>query len=433
MNETGTNKVLNKDFSVLHVNTTDTGGGAARAAVRLHQAFIASGIDSRMRVLYGACDDERIIGGSCKNTYFQRKKNKLLRRYNSYLLKGWHTDNPNYHTFNGIGANLVSELNSFNAKILNLHWISGMLSVKEISQINKPIVWTLHDMWAFCGGEHYAPDNLDSRFRLGYFKNNRPSDEQGRDLNRLMWENKVMLWKNQKFTFVCPSHWMAKCTRDSVLFSSATINVIPNVLDTDTLWHPIPKEVSRLALGLPLNKKLILFGANGGLSSHNKGGDLILKVLERVAKKYIDAELIIYGQKQRTDLIDLSFKIHWLGPINDDRILALAYSAADVMVVPSRQEAFGQTASEAHACGTPVVAFNIGGLPDIVTHLETGFLAKPYDTDELSEGILWVLQNHDRLIILSKSAREKALRLFSPRIVSEQYANVYAQVLNELG
>jgi glycosyltransferase involved in cell wall biosynthesis len=145
-----------------------------------------------------------------------------------------------------------------------------------------------------------------------------------------------------------------------------------------------------------------------------------------------DVELMIYGQGSPVgDSFIWPCKVHWLGVIRDDRVLALAYSAADVMTVPSRQDNLPNTALEAQACGTPVVAFDIGGLPDIVTHRKTGWLAKPFDTSDLANGIVWLLEDATRLAAISIAARQQTMERFSESVVAAQYARLYCEVLGQ--
>jgi glycosyltransferase involved in cell wall biosynthesis len=420
-----------ESLKVLHISTGDSGGGAARAAYRIHRAQVEYGIDSRMRVLQRGTADKRVTVGMPSFSITSRVAQKLYRRWLGYTRRGWHTDNPILHTFGDIGAGLVKELNASDADILNLHWISGMLSVKDIGCLRKPIIWTLHDMWSFCGGEHYAPDDATARFRQGYRYDNRPLGERGPDLNRQTWEAKRRAWARQRFTIISPSRWLAACAQQSVLFADAAVHVMPYPLDTVKTWRPIPREVARVALRLPPDKKLILMGAVGGVADPRKGGDLLRDTVARVAVRQSgDAELMIYGQGDLAGDKTWPCPVHWLGVVRDDRVLALAYSAADVMVVPSRQDNLPNTAVEAHACGTPVVAFDIGGLPDIISHRETGWLAKVFDTKDLAEGIVWVLSDEDRWGKLSQLARERAVERFSPGVIAEQYWRVYEEVLS---
>lgn len=410
---------------ILHLNHSDHQGGAARAAYRIHCSLVDASIDSRMCVLLKKSADDRVIAST--QPIHRRIGNKLYRRWLAYTRRNWHTDNPILHTFGQIGAGLVEELNACNADILNLHWVSEMLSVEDIGRLRKPILWTLHDMWAFCGGEHYASDDATARFRLGYSSNNQPVGESGPDMNRRSWETKRRAWAHQHFTIVSPSHWLADCARKSVLFADAAVHVVPNPLDTRYPWRPIPRELARTALNLPLNRKLILTGAQGGVADPRKGGDLLRDTIARIsaARRNTDIELLIFGQSPPAGNGTWPCPVHWLGAVTDDRVLSLAYSAADTMVVSSRQDNLPNTAIEAQACGTPVVAFNIGGLPDIVIHQETGWLAKPFDTEDLATGITWVIADPARARVLGSQSRTQAVKRFSPDVIAQQYETVY--------
>ena len=192
------------------------------------------------------------------------------------------------------------------------------------------------------------------------------------------------------------------------------------------------RDVARMALGLPLDKRLLLMGTVDGSADPRKGADLLREAIRRVVADPAGAvELAIYGQSAPAQGDDWPCRVHWLGPVRDDRVLALAYSSADMMVVPSRQDNLPNTAVEAQACGVPVVAFDVGGLPDIVVHRESGWLAKPFDAGDLAAGILWVLEDEARWLSLSRAARENAVARFSPAVVAAQYAAVYEQVLGE--
>jgi len=416
-------------MKVLHVNHSDSQGGASRAAFRIHHAQVASGIDSRMIVLRRGTDDDRVTqAGSLPLT--SRILQMLHHRWLAQLQRNWHSENPILHTFGQDGAGLVDRLNASDADVLNLHWISGMLSVTDIGRLNKPIVWTLHDMWAFCGGEHYTLDSETARFRVGYRADNRPPGEGGPDLNRKTWEVKRRAWKHQRITIISPSNWLAECAGHSALFKNTPLQVIPYSLDTATSWRPIPREVARAALSLPSDKLLILMGADGGVADPRKGGDLLRDAVARAAMQLPrKVELMIYGQGQQENTDVWPCPVHWLGRIYDDRVLALAYSAADLMAVPSRQDNLPNAALEAQSCGIPVIAFSVGGLSDIVAHGETGWLAKPFDTDDLAKGIVWILADDARHAALSQVARKRAVERYSEAVVSKQYAQLYEQVL----
>lgn len=208
------------------------------------------------------------------------------------------------------------------------------------------------------------------------------------------------------------------------------VKIIPNPIDT-ARWSPIPQRLARELLQLPADVPLMLFGAMGGTTAFHKGFDLLVGALENLRGNPSMArlELVVFGQLAPMTPLVQGLSTHYVGHLYDDLTLRTLYSAADVMVVPSRQEAFGQTASEAHACGTPVVAFNTGGLPDIVEHQHTGYLAKAFDIEDLAFGIEWVL-SHRKVNRLGELARQRAVAHFDQKVVAKQYQQFYAQLLS---
>ena len=420
-------------MKVWQLSADDFSGGAQRAAYRLHSALLQASTDSVMRVLNHQTANDRVIAGRAPRSLKQKIEARLARLWREQQVRQFKTDNLVMHSFGGQGAGLVNELNQSDADVLNLHWVTQLLSIDDIAHLNKPLVWTFHDMWAFCGGEHVVSDQADSRFRLGYRSDNRPLGESGPDLNRQAWEAKRRVWANQQFTIVTPSNWMAKCASESVLFKNMPVHIVPNPLEMQHLWRPLPREYSRAALGLEPSKKYILTGSAGGMPLL-KGEDLLRDALARIVPQTSNQkepiELLIFGQYQPPGDAGWPCPVHWLGPVRDDHVLATIYSAADVMVVPSRQDNLPNTAVEAHACGTPVVAFSIGGLPDIVSHQETGWLAPGFDTYDLAQGILWVLANTERRHALAEAARASALQKYSNEVVAGKYQAVYAAAIS---
>lgn len=412
-------------MKVWQISRDDNTGGASRAAYRLHVALTLCGLDSHMRVLNRETANDLVIAGRAPRSFGQRVKGRLQRELQERQQKKFKTDNPILHSFGHESAGLVDELNRCDADVLNLHWIAKFLSIEDIGRLTKPLVWTFHDMWAFCGGEHVAPDDTQSRFRLGYLQDNRPPGESGPDLNRFSWEAKRRAWAQQRFTIVTPGHWMADCVRESLLFKDSPVHVIPNPLEMQYVWRPLPKHYARLSLGLDPSKQYVLAGSAGGMP-HLKGEDLLRQCMAHIASQTSGkVELLIFGQNRPAGSQDWPCPVHWLGSVRDDHVLATLYSAADVMMVPSRQDNLPNTAIEAHACGTPVVAFKIGGLPDIVTHQETGWLAQPFDTKDLAQGVQWVLADSARHHHLVQAARRSALEKYSPEVITSQYLAVY--------
>lgn len=409
-------------MKVIISNTSDISGGAARAAWRIHHALRQSGVDSQMYVNRVSAGDWTVTGPQGKLAKALGMVRSPLGGLTTRLLK---TGNPILHSPAILPSSWPKRLNASDADIVHLHWVNGeMISVADISRITKPVVWTLHDMWAFCGAEHYTED---FRWRDGYDKINRPSHESGFDLNRWTWQRKMKAWK-KPMHIVTPSRWLADCARKSVLMRDWPISVVPNALDVDT-WQPVEKKLARQLMNLPTDCPLLAFGAMGGGQDPRKGMDLLLAALELLRGQFQDLQLVVFGQSAPRELPDLGFPIHYTGHLHDDLSLRVLYSAADAMMIPSRQDNLPNTGVEALACGTPVIAFDTCGLSDIVTHQQTGWLAKAFDNEDLACGIQWVLGDVKRHAELSQQARLDAVTRFSYPIVAKQYQQIYEQAI----
>jgi glycosyltransferase involved in cell wall biosynthesis len=413
-------------MKIVHVNTSDISGGAARAAYRIHKGLQRIGVDSKMLVQSKLSDDKTVIGpdGKIKKGFAKLRptldsavKKLFSGGSNTIFFSAW-------LPFSGI----PSRIKSIAPDIIHLHWIcGGMLRIEDLKRINKPIVWTLHDMWAFTGGCHYS-DNCD-RFQQDCGNCPQLKRSSKNDLSRSVLKRKKKAWAGLDITIVTPSTWLAKCAKKSSLFKGRHIEVIHNGLDLN-LYKPVDKTLARKIWNLPINKKLILFGAMSATSDHRKGFDLLHEGLKQLVDKWSGkAELVVFGASEPENPPDFGLPVHYLGRLHDDVSLSLLYAAADVMVVPSWQEAFGQTASESLACGTPVVSFGATGLLDIVDHKLNGYLAKPFDTSDLAAGINWVLADEIRHKELCIKAREKAVESFDIEKIAGQYAELYGKVI----
>lgn len=313
-------------------------------------------------------------------------------------------------------------IHSHNPAIVHLHWIGDeFMSVGDIGKIKSPIVWTFHDMWPFCGAEHYTET---SRYHHGYPPLTRLEFPAMADINRWVWLRKKKHWLNPIYV-VAPSDWMAKCVRSSDLMCDWPVRVIPYPIDVER-WKPVNRLNARKNLSLPNNVPIILFGAISGVADKRKGFDLLLKALCYLKAKRAKFELIVFGGLVDDLAHNLPFATHSFGVVTDQQKLCEIYSAVDVMVIPSRQDNLPNAGIEAHACGTPVVAFDVGGLSSIIDHLFTGYLATPFDEEELAEGISTVLSSVD---FFSDNARKKAISRFSPDVVAAEYIDVYQEIL----
>lgn len=227
---------------------------------------------------------------------------------------------------------------------------------------------------------------------------------------------------------VTPSHWLADCVTSSALMQDWPVEVIANPIDVKR-WKPVDKSLARQLLDLPVHAPLLLFGAIGGGQDPRKGFDLLQEALKHLQRKIEGLQLVIFGQLAPHNSPDLGFPVHYTGHLHDDLSLRVLYSAVDVFLLPSRQDNLPNTGVEALACGTPVVAFNTCGLPDIVQHQQTGYLARAFEPEDMAEGIQWILANEERYQQLSTNARQFAAENFSSKIIAQKYRRLYEQVL----
>ncbi|MDG5469934.1 glycosyltransferase [Deltaproteobacteria bacterium IMCC39524] len=208
------------------------------------------------------------------------------------------------------------------------------------------------------------------------------------------------------------------------------VEVIPYNIDTD-LYKPLNRRFCREALGLPVDKKLILFGAVNAADDQRKGFQFLCPAMLSLAliSGPDQFEVLIYGASQPANPPDFGFPAHYFGKIQDDYRLVELFSAADVVVAPSTEDNLPLVVMEALACGTPCVAFDVGGMQDMIDHGNNGYLAKAYDTDDLAKGISWVLEDENRLHGLSKSARIKVIEEFTTETVAKSYVQLYERLL----
>lgn len=427
---------------IAHVADSDFIGGACRAAYRIHSSLVCHGgrLDtaSQMVVKRKVTSDPTVKAFSTANCAIYRPCG-LLGRFKSRIVKRYYrsfrSDNPILHSVAADETGLGIVLNHSDFDLINLHWLgNSTLSIEEIGRLKRPVAWTLHDQWAFCGAEHYVcpPPVADDRFAVGYTANSRRKNEFGPDLNRNVWLRKRKSW-DRPMNIVCPSHWLASCVRRSALMKHWSVTVIPNCLDL-SVFKPGDQRASRDSFGLPQDKTLLLFGAMGGAADTRKGGDLLFETLSHLRLMGApvpnrDFEIVVFGQEASIDCESYGYPVHNVGVINDDERLRDLYVSGDMMIIPSRQDNLPNTGIEAHACGTPVVAFDVGGLPEIVDHKVTGALAEPFSTTSLAEAIFWVASDPVRRRNLSEMARLKAERVWSGESVARRYADFYRLVL----
>jgi glycosyltransferase involved in cell wall biosynthesis len=311
--------------------------------------------------------------------------------------------------------------------VINLHWTCrAMLRIEDLPRISKPIVWTLHDMWPFTGGCHCDVGCTRYEAQCGNCPVLGRSGEA--DLSRRVWSRKHKAYAEADITLVAPSRWMAAKARKSRLFRDRNIHVIFNGLDLD-IFKPVDRQQARRNLHLPEARLLLLFGAMDSIVIPGKGFDLLAAALAKLPASWQRRiDLVVFGATGPGETKLGDFKSHFLGYVYDDRRLAEIYASADAMVTPSRQDNLPCTVSESLACGTPVVAFDVGGIPEMIEHKVSGYLAEAFDTDDLARGIEYVLEQQQLNDQMHKAARKRAVENFSDREMSQKYMSLYETV-----
>ncbi len=411
-------------MKILHINTFDISGGAARAAYRLHKALLKAGVESLMLVEEKFSDDFTVIGPT---TRIEKGLAKVVFTLDQLPVTKYKKRSPTLFSPAWISfSNVIKKIEILQPDVVHLHWIcAGMMRIEDIAKIKQPIVWSLHDMWAFTGGCHYDEGCEGYKKGCGYCKVLRSHNK--RDLSVKVFERKKRVYTQKKdMTIVGLSKWLNNCAVESVLLKDKEHIQLPNPIDTD-VFRPFDKLKGRELWNLPRDKKLVLFGAMNATSDKRKGFYELAKALEKL-KKDMDIELVVFGSSEPQKAFDYGFKTHYLGRIHDDVSLVTLYSAVDVMVVPSLQENLSNAIMESLACGTPVVGFNIGGNGDMIEHRINGYLAKPFDTGDLAAGIEWIL-THPEYEKLCENARDKVVKEFDSKVVAQKYIELYERVI----
>jgi glycosyltransferase involved in cell wall biosynthesis len=409
-------------MKVLHLSTFDLAGGAARAAYRIHQAMLEIDIDSRLLVQHKQSSDPTV-------TAAESKLLAKLRSVGDSAMLNFYLHRQQMFSPQWFPAALLQSVDRIAPDAIHINWIcNGFVPIELFAKFKQPLVLTLHDMWSFTGGCHYTLGCTRYIDSCGDCPQLRSGCDA--DLSRAVWQRKAAAWQHLNLTVVATSQWMAARAGESSLFRDRSIEVIPIGLDTQ-VFEPVEASIARDYLNLPPAKQLVLFGAID-IRDRRKGFYLLQQALERLREMGWgdQIELVVFGCDAPAPPIDLGFPIHYLGKLNDNVSLQMAYAAADVTITPSIEEAFGQTASESLACGTPVVVFSNTGLADIVDDRHNGYVAEYGDTADLARGIAWVLADAKRHRGLRLAARAKAEREYGLQLQAQRYQAVLDKMLD---
>jgi glycosyltransferase involved in cell wall biosynthesis len=410
-------------MNILFVNTLDIEGGAARAAYRLFKGVQALGESARMLVLKKSSADLTVFTaagqlGAWLPRLNYRLDGRALRHYPQRQQgSSWSVNAVPYP----IGRVMAAQP----ADLYHLHWIgAGFIPISSLAILNKPVLWTLHDEWAYTGGCHYT-DGCE-RFINACGCCPLLASQVENDLSHQTWKRKSKHWHNMRLTIVAPSQWIAQRAKRSSLFSRCRVEVIPNGIDTQK-FRPLDRRMARQILNLPDDKKLILFAGLSEAGDRRKGLHLLQPALHRLpADLKSSTELMILGTIQSPASPDFGMPCHWLGRLHDDISISLVYAAADIFVAPSLQDNLPNTVMEAAGCGTSSVAFQIGGMSDLIDHEQNGYLAQPFDTDDLAHGIEMALRHSETW---GRAARLKVEKEFEIQHIARRYQSLYQEVI----
>ena len=426
-------------MKIVHLSTQDF-GGAGKAAYRLHKGFQMIGIDSILVVMdkqsgdpsVKVIPDYKLTSVSYCNTMetYTSTRMKLMWKHWGEMLKEYRNRPEGLEIFtdssSDVKLNLIKEI--LDADIINLHWVAGMINFEDIpaSFRVKKIVWTLHDMNAFTGGCHYSSGC--SKYLSSCGACPQLGSSILNDISKETFELKNKVYNNFEVNIVAPSKWLCNEAKKSSLFSKYDVKVIPYGLPLDT-FKPEKKSEARKWANVPEYTKVILFGADS-LANNRKGLKYLIKALNLFNADEAENILLLTFGYSTIDLKDLKYNVKNLGVITDERILSVVYAIADVFIIPSLEDNLPNTVLESLACGTPVVGFNIGGIPDMIKHKINGYLAKEKDYVDLAEGIRWVIENN-KGNTLSINGLQKVYKEYSLEKQAQNYLQLYRKLMGE--
>jgi glycosyltransferase involved in cell wall biosynthesis len=421
-------------LKVVHINTYDGNGGAGRACLRLNNALLAENIDSKVVVHYkfGKSSSVLTFNSSAVQKAYTAATIVIERILAKRFLK------PLKRTpfsFTWFGRSVIHHPDVKAADVIHLHWVNHSFlnpqHLAELAKLNKPIVWTFHDSNAFTGGCHvrYTCDHFMRQ--CGYCPLLKKADAN--DASHKIWVQKQEAYQQLNFNVIAPSSWMLNSVLLSSLMQDKPALQIPNTLETN-IFKPANKGEAKKQLGLPQDKFVFLTGFMPSRKDMHKGTSYLLESLEllkeRLGVKADQIELVVFGNRNAKDVPNFSFKTSFLGTINDDAKLAMCYAAADAFLIPSLEDNLPYTVMESLACGTPVVAFTTGGIPDMVQHEQNGYLAEYRSAKSFADGMEWAVNYTDKPA-LQQQARQTVMDKFAEPIIAQKHMQLYNQLLKK--
>ena len=420
-------------MKILLLSTFELQGGAAIACKRLLQAFEKQGISAKMLVRDKQTDDERVCSIYEKQPKWFGKFRFLRERLVIWLNNGFSRHNLFAVSIANTGYRIDRHPLVKWADVIHLHWVNqGFLSLKSIaklSSLGKPVVWTMHDQWAYTGICHYTGGCLKYYTQCQACAKLKHACKK--DLSRCIFKKKAEIYRSGKITFLGCSQWIAEEARKSALCHESRICSIPNAIDC-TVYGKKNKAEVRQSLHLPTDKKLLLFGACK-VTDDRKGFNYLKEACEYLSRREKISKdellIVVFGGNSEEIAALLPYPVYHVGYIRDAEKMIDLYNAVDLFVIPSMEDNLPNTIMEAMACGIPCVGFDVGGIPEMIDHRQNGYVAEYKNADDLANGIHWILEEADPEI-LSTNARKKVEQSYSEEIVAKQHITLYHSLLS---
>jgi glycosyltransferase involved in cell wall biosynthesis len=411
------------------LSTYDERGGAARAALRLHRSLPEAGVESRLLVQRRFGDEPGVMGprggiaggpAGLLAEWRPRLESVAVRRYPRRR--------PELFSPAILPDDVAPRIARIHPDVVHLHWVGfGFVRPETLPRLDRPLVWTLHDSWPFTGGCHLPAKCVRYRETCGACPALGSAADS--DLSRRVFLRKRRAWDGLPIRVIAPSRWIADAARSSALLGGRTVDVIPNGIDLER-FRPRDRAAARAEIGIPADARVIFFSALEGFGDANKGFDLLraaLAALIRQAPKTPWLLLAVGADAPPDPLPPIPMRV--AGRVDDEERFALHLAAADLVALPSRQENQPNLAVEAMACGRPVAAFRVAGIPEVVGHQETGYLAEPFDPESLAAGIAWLGTTTERAEALGEASRARAEREYGLGDAARRHRDLYEEVI----
>ncbi len=417
-------------MSILHINTLDFVGGAAKAMGRVHAELLKAGHSSNILVGFPTARAENVYYLNQQTARLRTVQQKILDRAGNFLNQKFAINRFAFQNTWNIPKIPVYQA----ADVVNLHNLhSDYFNLRALPALGKekPLVWVLHDMWPLTG--FCAADFGCGRWRMGCHDcpslvgENRAyaiPEPIPFDRTRENWQAKKEIYASVRLHVIAPSKWILALAKESILAQNAVFHHIPHGIDLEQ-FSPLDRSLARDLLHLPQDKKVILFSSEN-ISKPNKGFQYLLEAVKRLDSQE-EIILLALGSKAIFQDIPENIRIIQLGWINEERFIRIAIAASDVFVMPSLSEIFGLVYLEAMACGVPSIGFRTGGVPEVIDHMQTGYLAELKDVEDLTRGLKLFLYDAELSQRIAVQCRKTAEEKFSVQDQTNRYIEVYAE------